>query len=299
MTIDQQAAGAPTNIGYVIVTPVRNERKYIAATIESVAGQTITPLEWIIVDDGSTDGTLDVLQHYAARFPWIKPRVRVDRGFRQAGPGVVDAFYEGYNNLTAEGWKYLVKLDGDVTFPANYFEQIFRRFDGESRLGIAGGALYHLLKNRLVLDKCPEFHVRGATKVYRKECWEDIGGLCRAPGWDTMDEVKANMLGWKTRSYPELQVIHHRFTGTAENLWRNLLKDGRGDYYSGYHPLYVISKCTYRLVTKPYIIGGLGMAIGFFGEYIKRSPRVDDKPMIAFVRQQQLRRLFGLQTIWK
>lgn len=284
--------------GYVLVTPARNERKYISGTIESVASQTILPLEWIIVDDGSTDGTYDVLEHYAKRYPWIRPKIRVDRGYRLAGPGVVDAFYDGFRQIDSD-WQYLVKLDGDVSFEPDYFAQLFERFEHEERLGIAGGALYHNLNNRLQLDKCPAFHVRGATKVYRRQCWEAIGGLCRAPGWDTMDEVKANMLGWVTRSFPDLPVVHHRFTGTAENLWKNLIKDGRGDYFSGYHPLYVVSKCTYRLFTKPYLMGGVGMALGFFGEYVKRSPRVDDHDLISFVQRQQLRKLFGMETMWK
>ena len=113
----------------------------------------------------------------------------------------------------------------------------------------------------LKLEVNPKFHVRGATKIYRRACWEAIGGLWRAPGWDTIDEVKANMLGWKTYSFEELHLIHHRFTGSADGLVRDCVKHGVVCYICGYHPLFVVASCFYRLIRKPYIVGSFAIAL--------------------------------------
>jgi len=284
---------------YVVITPVRNEARYIESTIRSVVGQTIRPTEWIIVDDGSTDGTGVIVKRYANLYPWIRPKRRPNRGYRQSGGGVVEAFSEGYNSLHSNDWEFIVKLDGDLSFSPNYFERAFEYFGAQPRLGIGGGSIHHIVNGNLRLEKCPRFHVRGATKIYRKDCWTAIGGLWPAPGWDIIDEVKANMLGWVTESFVDLDVIHHRFTGTGESRWRNMVKNGRAYYVAGYHPLFMAVKCFYRLAFKPYIVGSIGMAFGFVSGYLNRIPQVDDRAMIQYLRRQQLRRLCGRETIWK
>jgi biofilm PGA synthesis N-glycosyltransferase PgaC len=284
---------------YVIVTPVRDEEKYVEATIKSVAGQTILPSEWVIVDDGSTDNTGKIIDQYATQFPWMNVVHRLNRGYRKSGGGVVEAFYEGYNALRRRDWEFIVKLDGDLTFSPDYFERCFEHFSGEPQLGIGGGEIYHHLGEKLKLEENPRFHVRGATKIYRKDCWEAIGGLWAAPGWDTIDEVKANMLGWKTSSFPELRLLHHRFTGTAEGLLRDRVKHGMACYVTGYHPLFVSAKCVARLVQRPYVIGAAAILYGFLKGHLTGAPRVSDIRMIGYLRTQQLRRLAGLQTIWK
>jgi hypothetical protein len=224
---------------------------------------------------------------------------RPNRGYRKSGGGVVEAFHEGYNTLRCRDWEFIVKLDGDLTFSPDYFERCFEHFSGEPRLGIGGGEIYHHLGQKLKLEANPRFHVRGATKIYRKDCWEAIGGLWTAPGWDTIDEVKANMLGWKTYSFPELRLLHHRFTGSAEGLLRDRVKHGMACYVSGYHPLFVLAKCVARLVQKPYVIGAAAILYGFLKGHLTRTPRVSDVRMIGYLRTQQLRRLVGLETIWK
>jgi poly-beta-1,6-N-acetyl-D-glucosamine synthase len=289
----------PINPKYLIITPVRDEEKYLEATIRSVIAQTLQPAEWIIVDDGSTDGTRGILDRYAARYAWIRPCFRENRGFRQPGAGVVEAFYDGYRAAQCMDWDFIVKLDGDLGLAPDYFVRALAACAARARLGICGGAIYHELGGELVEEECPRFHVRGATKIYRRECWEQIGGLQPAPGWDTIDEVKANMLGWTTETLDALQVIHYRFTGTAESKWRDMVKNGRADYFSGYHPLFMTVKCLYRAVKKPYFTGALGMAYGFLSAYIKGLPQVPDRPLILYLRQQQLRRLLGAETMWK
>ena len=284
---------------YVIITPVRDEEKYVAATVESLLGQTVRPAEWVIVDDGSTDRTGEIVDRYTAQFPWIRVVHRNNRGFRKAGGGVIEAFYDGYNQLTCADWEFVVKLDGDLTFSPTYFEDCFAHFSRDLQLGIGGGEIYHDMAGKQALEKNPRFHVRGATKIYRRACWEAIGGLFVAPGWDTLDEVKANMLGWKTYSFPELRLLHHRLTGTAQGLVRDRMKHGMACYVSGYHVLFVAASCVRRMFRKPYVIGSLAMFAGFLRGYISDRPRVEDPRVIRYVRAQQLRRLCGLQTIWK
>jgi poly-beta-1,6-N-acetyl-D-glucosamine synthase len=287
------------NVKYAIVTAARDEEKYIEATINSVTRQTIQPAEWVIVDDGSTDNTGGIIDQYAAQFPWIHAIHRANRGFRKSGGGVVDAFYEGYNTLQHSEWEFIVKLDADLTFSEDYFEKCFGRFNQEPRLGIGGGEIYHALCGEVRLESNPKFHVRGATKIYRRACWEAIGGLWRAAGWDTIDEVKANMLGWETRAFEDLRLLHHRFTGSAEGLLRDRMKHGVACYVSGYHPLFVAASCLRRLNKRPYIVGSAAIWYGFLKGYFTRAPRVNDTQLIDYMRSQQLRRLCGLQTIWR
>lgn len=286
-------------VKYVVITPVRDEERHVEATIRSVASQTIPPAEWIIVNDGSSDRTSDILDGCAAQFPWIHVIHRPNRGFRKSGGGVVEAFYDGYSALRHDDWEFIVKLDGDLTFSPDYFQRCLEHFSKEPRLGIGGGDIYHNLGGQLKLEVTPRFHVRGATKIYRRACWEAIGGIWAVPGWDTIDEVKANMLDWKTYSFEELPLLHHRFTGSADGLLRDHVKHGLVCYISGYHPLFVAASCLYRLAKKPYIIGSAAMLFGFLKGYFSGMPRVNEPHVIQYLRTQQLRRLCGLETIWK
>jgi glycosyltransferase involved in cell wall biosynthesis len=284
---------------YVIVTPVRDEVANLARTIESVAGQTVRPVEWIIVNDGSTDETGAIIDEAARKFPWLRAVHRSNRGFRKPGGGVVEAFNEGYTAIQTRDWEFIVKLDGDLSFEADYFQKCFDHFECEPTLGVGGGAVCNPVKGQLRVEKAPSFHVRGATKIYRRDCWNSLGGLWPAPGWDTIDEVKAQRLGWRTRTFSDLHVIQHRPTGQADGFWSALVKYGRANYIAGYHPLFMLCKCARRLVQKPYIVGSFGLLYGFVSGYTKQVPQLDDRPTIAYLRQQQLNRLFGGPSIWR
>jgi biofilm PGA synthesis N-glycosyltransferase PgaC len=217
---------------YIVITPVRDEASYIEKTLESVACQTILPSQWLIVDDGSVDGTGDILDRCAARINWIKVIHRKNRGFRAAGGGVMEAFYAGYSVLNDDDWDFIVKLDGDLSFPPDYFEQCFKNFDTEEKLGIGGGTICQLENGQLKVDSTgdPQFHVRGATKIYRRACWDKINPLVKASGWDTIDEVKANLHGWTTRTFADLKLVQHKPTGGADGFWRDRFKNGRANY---------------------------------------------------------------------
>lgn len=284
---------------YVIVSPVRDEEQYIEQTIRSVIGQTIQPAEWVIVDDGSRDRTGRIIDDCAAEYPWIKAVHRTDRGLRVPGTGVMEAFYDGYQSLGSVDWEFIVKLDGDVGLEPDYFERCFEHFNQDPKLGICGGMMYCLENGKFRLESNPVFHVRGPIKLYRRTCWEAIGGLIKAPGWDTVDEVQANRLGWRTRSVSDLKVIHLRPTGAAQGTWRDGVKMGRAAYISGYHPVFMMAKCMKRLFQKPYVVAAIAHGYGFVTGYFKRIPRVKDQALIRYLRDQQIRRLFFLESIWK
>ena len=204
-----------------------------------------------------------------------------------------------YKKLKFQDYDFIVKLDGDLTFDPDYFERLFCHFRENPKLGIAGGMIYYVINGTLKLEENPIFHVRGATKVYKKKCWDAIGGLLKVPGWDTLDEVKANMLGWTTKSLSDLKIIHHRYTGAADGTWSNWVKNGRGSYISGYHPLFMISKCIKRLFQKPYFLASLGLFYGFSSGYFNNIPQISDSTLINYLRRQQINRLTGKKSIWR
>ena len=254
----------------------------------------------MIVNDGSTDNTREIIDDAAKRYCWIEGVHRPDRGFRKAGGGVIEAFYDGYRVLGKEAWDFIVKLDGDLSFAPSYFASCLERFECDPKLGLGGGTICNNINGTLVVESIndPQFHVRGATKIYRRACWEVIGGLIKAPGWDTLDEFKANMMGWKTYSFPELKITHHRVSGRADGRWKNWVKNGRANYISGYHPVFMILKCLQRLVQKPYGVAGAGLLTGFWSGYLKRIPQIEDEHLVRYVRNQQMNRLLFKENLW-
>ncbi|MEQ1637915.1 MAG: glycosyltransferase family A protein [Methylococcales bacterium] len=285
---------------YIIITPVRDEAPYIEKTLESVFSQTILPFKWLIVDDGSSDGTGEILDIRTAQFNWIEVIHRGNRGFRAAGGGVMEAFYAGYNVLNDEDWDFIVKLDGDLSFPPDYFEQCFKIFDTEADLGIGGGTICRLDDGQLMVDSAgdPPFHVRGATKIYRRDCWEKISPLLKAPGWDTIDEVKANLHGWNTRTFADLNLIQYKPTGGADGFWRDRFKSGLANYITGYHPVFMLAKCVKRAIRKPFFYESLALMAGFCWGYLKGIPQVGDAEAISYLRQQQIRCLLRRRGIY-
>jgi poly-beta-1,6-N-acetyl-D-glucosamine synthase len=278
---------------YIIISPARNEENYIERTIKCVVSQTIQPLEWIIVDDGSSDGTVDIVESYAERHSWMRLVRRSDRGKRQRGAGVIAAFYDGYDHLEHQQHDFIVKLDVDLSFDATYFEELLGRFAEFPSLGIAGGALYIFRDNCWILDKAPLDNVLGPTKVYRRTCFEQIGGLVHSLGWDAVDDLKAQLLGWQTKTFRDLVVLHHRSIGKRSGAIRAGIQHGEGAYFMGGHPLYVLARGIYRMARdRPLVVAGLGILIGYFRSWIKREPRIDDPELIALLQRKQLQRFF-------
>jgi len=283
---------------YVIISPVRNEARFLGATIASVVAQTVRPRLWVMVDDGSSDGTGRLIEEAARGLEWIKAIRRQDRGNRRAGSGVMEAFYDGYRLVEGESWQFIVKLDGDLSFAPDYFEKCFDIFQREPRLGIGGGLVCTNLNGKTKEEfKDPAFHVRGPAKIYRRECWQEIGGLIQAPGWDTVDLIKAQMLGWNTLTFSGIHLVHHRPTGGAYGSWNNWVKNGLANYITGYHPVFMACKCLKRMLHKPHI-AGIGLWCGFMKGYFKKIPQVGDRAMIDYLRTQQWRALTFRHSLW-
>jgi len=284
---------------YVIITPVRDEEEYLRLTVESIIRQTIQPVEHVIVNDGSRDRTGEIIEEYVRQYPWIRAVHRNDRGFRKWGAGIIEAFYDGFHALECQDWEFMCKLDGDLSFEPDYFERTFERFAQSPKLGIGGGVLYHVENGQQILERHPTFHVRGGAKIYRRECWDALGGLWVGPGSDTLDEVKANMLGWNTMSFSDLRINHHRWTGEAYGPWGGIVKNGRTDYVAGYHPLFFLAKAVARLPQRPYVMGSLALVYGYLKASFEKIPRVNDPELIQYLQRQQLAKLTGRETIWK
>jgi glycosyltransferase involved in cell wall biosynthesis len=285
---------------YAVISPVRNEEKHLRFTIESLRSQTLRPVVWIIADDGSEDATATIAGDAARQCDWIRVVRRADRGFREPGKGVVEAFYDGYRLLDGIAWDFVVKLDGDLTLAPDYFERCLARFAANPKLGIGGGTVCKMAGGQLSPESTidPPFHVRGATKIYRRTCWEQIGGLIPAAGWDTVDEIKANMLGWVTFTFPEIPAHHHRPAGQAQGMWKDWLKNGLANYIAGYHPVFMFCKCARRIFVPPYVVGAVGLMTGFLKGYVRRIPQVGDREMIRYFRRQQMRKLMRRDNLW-
>ncbi len=285
---------------YSIISPVRNEAQYLSRTIQSVVRQQLRPLEWVIVDDGSSDTTAAIAEAAAARYPWIKVIRRSNRGFRQPGRGVVETFNEGVAQLTNKQPDFLCKMDGDLEFGADYFVTLLREFAVKPRLGMASGTTY--LENasgKLIREKVAPNFVVGPIKLYRRTCLEEIGGLEPHLGWDTIDVYRARMCGWQTANYPELKVIHLRQMGTAKGIVWGKMKTGIGEYYYGSHPLFVLARCLYRMTERPFGVIGISIALGYLRALLSRARRIDDPAFIRFLREDQMSRLRQMLKPWK
>lgn len=221
----------------VIITPVRNEEQYISVTINCMLKQTILPIEWIIVDDGSTDNTGTIIKNQIQGHSFIKYVSLKDRGFRKPGKGVVETFYEGYKRIENRDYDILAKFDGDLEFPTNTLEEVSKAFNSDPRLGVTGGTRYERSRIKGSLKKVivPKGFVGGPFKFYRRKCFEDINGLIKRAGWDGVDTVKANMKCWRTGEIESLKILHLQPTGTSigEGLIKACEKYGDVSYYMG------------------------------------------------------------------
>jgi len=279
-------------LNHIIISPVRNEQAYIEGTILSVIAQTSRPLLWVIVNDGSQDKTAQTIQKHTSRHPWIRLVNRPDRGYRKTGPGVIEAFNIGLDTIKQREFSFITKLDGDVTFEKDYFELLFQRFDENPKLGIAGGWLHDSIGNSFRPHKHPKDHVRGAVKTYRKECFDDIGGLIPTLGWDGIDEMNAQMKGWETRSFEDIEVTLHKPMGSARGIFKGRLRGAYGACKLGYHPLFMTGRCLRKMaIDRPFFLGGLAMLMGFTYYKIKGVKPLDNPELIKFIRDKQKKRM--------
>ena len=281
---------------YVVVSPGRNEADFMRRTLDSVVAQTERPALWVIVDDGSTDASPEILAEYAARHDWIRVIRREDRGHRAVGPGVIDAFYAGWETVDAR-YPYLCKLDLDLDLPEGYFAGLMDRMEADPRLGTCSGKAYYIdAEGRRVWERMGDEMSVGASKFYRRDCFEDIGGFVREVMWDGLDCHMVRWKGWRAASFPgeALAFEHLRPMGSSQqNIHVGRRRHGAGQWFMGSDPFYFTATAIAKMAHPPYVTGGLASLQGFFGAAMRRDKQYDDPEIRAFIRRYQRRALMG------
>jgi poly-beta-1,6-N-acetyl-D-glucosamine synthase len=272
---------------YAVVSPVKDEARHFARTAEALIAQTHRPLQWIVVDDGSTDGTFDVASRYAAEHDWITVMRSRTSGRRERGAPIVRAFKEGLGSLQARP-DFVVKLDGDLFLPSHYFAWVAATFDVDPRAGVVGGTVFVNQDGQWVYDRVSRRTVHGAIKSYRYDCLEDIGGLHESMGWDGIDEFGARARGWNVRVLSELDVLHYKTRGSAQPWLRARWEEGRGAHYMGYRVSAVVLRAGYRmLVEHPPILGGVVLGMGFCWYSLAGAPQAEPRARAQLRAEQR------------
>jgi len=283
---------------YCLVSPVRDEAEFMRRTLDSVVSQTVPPAKWVIVDDGSTDDTPQVLADYAARHPFITIVQRDHRHGRRVGGGVVEAFYVGLDTIDQADYAYLGKLDMDLDLPPRYFEGLIEMMEADPRIGtVSGKAYFPGPANRdksfagdLISEQIGDDVSLGMTKFWRTACFRDIGGLVRGVLWDGIDCYKARMTGWKAFSTDreDLRFLHLRPMGSSDRgIITGRQRWGRGHWFMGSSPVFVLATALNRARFRPRIVGGLAMLTGYVKAMIERQERLNEPEFRRYLRRYQ------------
>jgi len=282
------------NNAYVLVTAAYNEEAYIEKTLRSVVSQTIAPTKWIIVSDGSTDHTEEIVSEYAARYSQIE-LVNITEPHPRNFAAQVNAINLGVSRVRQLRYDFIGNLDADISIHScEYFATLLQKFRQDPRLGLAGGFIYEsqkgLLKSRKHNSRRSVPH---AVQLFRRECFEQCGGYIplKYGGPDWHAEVGARMNGWRVEAFPELVVVHHRPTGTAGGILRYSFQQGRMDYSMGSHPLFEALKITRRFSSKPYCLGALARLGGFMWSVCQRDQHLAAPQVVDSLRREQLIRM--------
>jgi len=290
--------GAPA-LSYVLITPAHNEEEFIGQTLRSMAAQTVRPLKWVIVDDGSTDRTGELVADYARKHSWIE-LIRTGERRERHFAGKVYAFRAGYEAVRELPFDLVGSMDADLSFEADHFEFLIGKFVENSKLGVGGtpfreeGASYDF-------QFASTDHVSGAMQLFRRECFEAIGGYMpvKGGGIDVIAVLSARMRGWETRTFLERSYDHLRPQSSANyGVLRARFKDGRKDYVLGAHPLWVLFRGVYQMTRKPRVLGGCCLTAGYLWSWVRRRERAMDADLIAFRRRWQMGRLRRLLAGW-
>lgn len=279
---------------YVLISPCRDEADYMRQTLESVVTQAVRPEKWVIVDDGSTDETPRILEEYARQHPWIQIVTRANRGQRAVGPGVIDAFYAGYDAINPDDYDFLGKLDLDLRLPPRYFELLMERMNADPLIATCSGKAYIEEQGRLVYERHGDETSLGMTKFYRVSCFKVIGGFVREVMWDAIDCHRCRMSGWIACSWdePDLRFVHLRPMGSSQQgIYTGRMRHGYGQYFMGTGFIFIAASALYRITEKPYVLGSLAILWGWLRAALLRMARYDDPEFRKFLRRYQWRSL--------
>ena len=281
-----------TNLKYILITPARNEEAYIEKTIQSVISQTVLPEKWVIVSDGSTDRTDEIVKQYIAENAWIE-LIRMPEHRDRTFAAKVHCFNAGYEKLKDVKYDIIGNLDADISFKEDYFEFLLGKFAEIPELGVSGtpfveGSSHYDYKFTNIE------HVSGACQLFRRECFKEIGGYIpiKGGGIDWTAVTTARMKGWNTRTFTEKVCFHHKKMGTGNSsALMTSFRQGYKDYFLGGHPLWQLFRTIYQISKKPYIIGGLLLFFGYNWAYISRVERPVSQELMKFHRREQMQRL--------
>jgi GT2 family glycosyltransferase len=275
---------------YVLITPARNEAAFIELTLQSVTSQTIVPLKWVIVSDGSTDGTDEIVKKFTAQFKWIE-LVRMPERKERHFAGKVHAFNAGYERVKGLDYDIIGSLDADISFQTDYFAFLLSKFLENPLLGV-GGTPFREGTSQYNYRFSRKEHVSGACQLFRRECFEAIGGYVpiKEGAIDLTAVVTARMKGWITQTFTDKVCIHHRQMGSAKhNFVLATFKSGYGDYRMGVHPLWQLLRSCYQMTRKPIFFGGAILLAGYLWAMLKRTEKPVSKEFVRFRRQEQIR----------
>jgi poly-beta-1,6-N-acetyl-D-glucosamine synthase len=281
-----------SSLRYVLITPARNESTSIEQTIQAMVAQTIKPVRWVIVSDGSTDGTDEIVNKYAAEQKWIE-LVRMPERKERHFAGKVNAFNAGYSRVANLDYDVIGNLDADITMDDTYFDFLLKKFADNPRLGVAGTPFREGSTQYDYRFTSVE-HVSGACQLFRRKCFEEIGGYTprEIGGIDLVAVLTARLKGWQTRSFLERTCVHHRPMGTASQPGLMArLKGGRGDYLLGSHPVWEVSRCLYQMTRWPFLLGGGMRLVGFFWAMVTGTERQVSAELVKFRRKEQMHRI--------
>jgi len=277
---------------YVIITPARNEAEFIELTLKSVVAQTVKPVKWVIVSDGSTDGTDEIVSRYAAQYPWIE-LVQMPQRRERHFAGKVYAFNAGCSRVKELDYAAMVSMDADISFEEDYFAFLLSRLAGDSRLGLVGTRFWEGSSTYDFRFSSTE-HVSGACQMFRRECFEAIGGYrpLKSGGIDVTAVLSARAKGWGTRTFTEKSYAHHRKMGTAQYAgYRARLNVGHKDYLLGSHPVWEVFRCIYQMRRKPIFLGGVLIAAAYFWDLMRGVERSMPEDLIQLRQRDQMVRL--------
>jgi len=282
---------------YVLISPCKDEGQYIEATLKSILNQTVKPVQWIIVDDGSTDNGMELVAKYQEQMPFIKVVTR-PQGARRVGGGVIMAFNDGLAAVDAPEYDFICKFDVDLDLPPRYFEILMDRMEADPRLGTCSGKAYYNdpKTGELRSELCGDEASVGMTKFYRRSCFEQIEGFVADVGWDGFDCHRARWFGWRAISWdddPDLRFLHLRAMGSSQkSIYHGRIRHGKGQYLIGTHPVFFLASSIFRSVKqKPYVTGTLYSIYGYLKATFTGEARFGDKDMVTFVRSYQMKAL--------
>jgi glycosyltransferase involved in cell wall biosynthesis len=278
---------------YVVITPARNEAQFIELTIKSVLAQTIRPLKWVIVSDGSTDGTDEIVKRYTSESRWIE-LIRTPERRERDFAGKVRAFDAGYSRIADLKYDVIVSMDADVSFEEDYFSLLLGKLSADPKLGLVGTPFQEQSGQQYDYRFVSIEHVSGICQVFRRECFEEIGGYVPVKGGsiDHIAVISARMKGWKTRTFTEKTCVHHRTMGTAgRSLLGSRFKLGLKDYSIGNHPIWEFFRTVHQMRMPPLFVGGLALGAGYLWGFCRQVPHPVSRDLIAFHRREQMQRL--------